>query len=289
MLQGQKTSPKDKLITEATKHDYDQLANFLNQDNRIHRHLDWFSPLDWLGSQPFLIERTDNKIRAILCTTPENKQAAWVRVFGTRKDLPGKESWQRLLPKAIKKLRDKNLRCLAALALHSWFETLLVDSGFVNRQNILVLEWQGDFPNQIVQNQAVRIRQMVLDDLPTVGRIDQLAFPPLWQNSLVGLKTAFKQTGISTVALINNEIIGYQISTSMTIYGHLARLAVLPDFQRKGVAYTLVYDLLKRFKKRGFQRITVNTQSDNKPSLNLYSKFEFTRTSEKIRVYENLL
>jgi len=286
MLQGQKASPKDKLITEATKDDYNQLADFLNQDNKIHRHLDWFSPLDWLGSQPFLIERTNNRIQAILCTTPENRQAAWVRIFGTPKNLHGEESWQRLLPRAIQKLRDQNSRYLAALALHVWFEALLVDSGFVNRQNILVLEWQGKFPNQIVRNQAVRIRQMTFDDLPIVARIDQLAFPPLWQNSLVGLKKAFKQTGISTVALINNDIVGYQISTSMTIYGHLARLAVLPDFQRKGVAHTLVYDLLKRFKNRGFQRITVNTQSDNKPSLNLYKKFRFKRTSERIRVYE---
>ncbi len=286
MLQEQTSSHLDRLITEATQNDYNLLANFLNQNNKIHRHLDWVSPLDWLGVQPFLIEWKDHEIQAFICTSPENKQAAWVRLFGIQKDVHGEKSWQRLLPRAIQKLRDMNLVILAGLALHTWFEALLAGSGFVNKQDIVVLEWQGEFPKQNPRNQDIQLRQMTCDDLASVGKIDQSAFPPLWQNSMASLEKAFKQTGISTVALFNGEIIGYQISTSMTIYGHLARLAVLPNFQNQGVAFTLVYDLLKRFEKRGFQRITVNTQSDNTPSLKLYEKFKFRRTAEKIPVLE---
>jgi len=126
---------------------------------------------------------------------------------------------------------------------------------------------------------------MDFTDLPVVEEIDRLAFPPLWQNSLSGLTKAFNQTGISTVAIKDGEIVGYQISTAMTIYGHLARLAVHPECQREGIAYTLVYDLLKRFDQRGFWRVTVNTQSDNRASLRLYEKFGFERTSEEIPVY----
>jgi [ribosomal protein S18]-alanine N-acetyltransferase len=286
MLPQQNDSQVDRLIIEAVQEDYEQLAGFLNHNNRIHRHLDWFSALDWLGSHPFLLEKNNNRILAALCATPENDKAAWVRVFGVRNNLSVERCWQKLLPRAIQRLRERNCQYLAALALHSWFEALLVDSGFVNRQDIIVLEWQGNLSENESQNKDITIRQMALDDLPTVKHIDQLAFPPLWQNSLAGLTKAYHQTGISTVALIDNNIIGYQISTSMTIYGHLARLAVHPNYQKQGIATGLVYNLLKRFVKRGFSRVTVNTQSDNKSSLNLYRKFNFRRTSESIRVYE---
>ncbi len=286
MLQEQNSSPADELITEAAQQDYEQLASFLNRNNNIHRHLDWFSALEWLGSHPFLLTKKDDAILAALCATPENEDAAWVRVFGIRKDLPTSQYWHQLLPRATQKLRETNRQTLAALALHPWFEALLVDSGFVNRQDIIVLEWQGNLSNIDLQNQDVMIRRMVEEDLPAVQTIDQLAFPPLWQNSLAGLTKAFNQTGICTVAVIDHQIVGYQISTSMTIYGHLARLAVHPRYQRQGIAQDLVYNLLRQFEKRGFSRVTVNTQSNNKPSLNIYKKFDFRRTSESIRVYE---
>ena len=282
---NEKTSSEDTIIS-ATRDNYDQLANFINQNNQMHRHLDWFSPLDWLGNEPFLIELKDQKIQSALCATPENQEVAWVRTFVIKKQRPIEPTWHRLLARAIQKLRDMGTDRLAALALHGWFESLLVDSGFRNQQNIVVLEWQGHLPEEKNVNPQIDIRPMQMSDLPEVETIDRLAFPPLWQNSLAGLTKAFNQTGISSVALKGGRIVGYQISTSMTIYGHLARLAVHPEFQRQGIAFSLVYDLLAEFKRRGFWRITVNTQSNNLPSLKLYKQFGFKRTQEEIPVYE---
>ncbi len=286
MLQ-EKTSPTHNLtIIEATPAIYNQMADFLNQNIKTHRHLDWFSSLDWIGDHPYLVELNDDQIQAVLCTTPENEDTAWVRVFGVRRALDENVSWDRLLPKALQALKDMHIKELAALSLHPWFETLLINSGFTNNQNIVVLEWQGDLPSTIKNNPDIIIRPMHLNDLTEVERIDRTAFPSLWQNSLAGLTKAFNQTGISTVAVKGETIIGYQISTAMTIYGHLARLAVDPEYQRQGVAHSLVYDLLKQFEQRGFWRITVNTQSNNGASLDLYEKFGFQRTSEEIKVYQ---
>lgn len=286
MLQEKHSSTTDMSIIEAEQKNHSQLAAFLNQNNRIHRHLDWLSALDWIGSHPYPIEFSDHQLQAVLCATPENDQVAWVRVFGVRKDLSAGEHWNRLLPRAIQKLRDMEISYLAGLALHPWFEALLTDAGFANLQNIIVLEWQGKFPEITLHDSGIEIRPMQPEDLVLVERLDRLAFPPLWQNSLVGLSKAYRQTGISTVALIDDEIVGYQISTSMTIYGHLARLAVHPEYQRKGIASSLLFDLLRQFRMRGIWQITVNTQSDNEPSFNLYKKFKFRRTHEAFRVYQ---
>ncbi len=282
-----KPSPSDNLtIVEATPAIYDQLAEFLNQNIKIHRHLDWFSSLDWIGNHPYLIEMANNKIQAVLCATPENEEIAWIRVFAVQKTLDENIPWDRLLPQAIRSLEEMKIKNLAALALHPWFEALLEKSGFVNRQNIVVLEWHGDLPVNVNSNPDFIIRPMHLNDLAAVERIDRAAFPPLWQNSSAGLGKAYNQTGISTVAVKDDTIVGYQISTTMTIYGHLARLAVDPAYQRQGIGYLLVHDLLRQFDQRGLWRVTVNTQSNNAASLELYKKFGFKRTSEEIKVFE---
>jgi len=285
-MQNKKTSSKDKKIIEATPENYDQIARFLNQNNRIHRHLDWFGTLDWLGYQPYLLLIDVDKIQAVLCATPENDESAWVRTFVSQKRGALEGTWQLLLKRAVQNLKKHNIKLLAALALHNWFEGLLSTSGFTNRQNIIVLEWGGKFPKKENNNPDIIIRPMHFYDISTVYAIDKLAFSPLWQNSLAGLEKAYDQPGISTVALYQEEIVGYQISTSMTIYGHLARLAVHPNYQRMGIAYHLVFDLLRQFDQQGFWRVTVNTQSDNYPSLNLYKQFGFRKTGEEIPVYE---
>lgn len=278
-------STRRKNIIQACEDDYEELANFFSQNNQVHRHLDWFSPLEWVGKEPYLLLKSKKEIHAVLCTVPENKETAWIRVFGKKVDEEISDTWEQMLPKAVVDLRNKGVKLLASLSLHPWFETTLIDSGFEHRQSIVVLEWQNELPDPKVINPQIQIKHLQLKDLPTVAEIDQLAFPPLWQNSLAGLTKAFNQTGISTIAVNKDEIIGYQISTAMTIYGHLARLAVNPDFQRQRIGLTLVYDLLKKFEQRGFWRVTVNTQSDNHASLRLYEKLNFQPTGEEIPVY----
>ena len=271
---------------EASPEIYTQLAGFLNQNIQTHRHLDWFSSLDWIGYHPYLVEFDDDQIQAVLCAVPENADAAWVRLYAACRELNSAEPWQRMLPQAIQQLQERGVKKIATLALHPWFEALVKDSGFVNRQNIVVMEWQGTFSKKKSINPEITIRPMHIDDLPAVEIIDHASFPPLWQNSIEGLTKAFGQTGISTVAIKEGKIVGYQISTTMTIYGHLARLAIAPEHQHQGVAYTLIHDLLKQFERLGFWRITVNTQSDNKNSAKLYQSLNFKRTGEEITVFE---
>jgi GNAT superfamily N-acetyltransferase len=289
MCQDELPSLKSQSITKATQDDRDQIAKFLNQNNSIHRHLDWFTTLDWLGSQTFLVEKSHEHIQGVLCATPENNDSAWVRTFCAKKQISIDEIWKRLLVRAIQKLHDRGIERLGALALQNWFRDLLVNSGFKNQQNIIILKWQQKLPPLEHLNHAVVIRPMKLIDLPQVEEIDRIAFPSLWQNSLAGLTKAFKQPGICTVAIINGQLVGYQISTLINFYGHLARLAVHPEYQRLSIASALVDDLLKQFKQQGAWQVTVNTQSDNKPSLKLYDKFGFTCSGDEIPVYELIL
>ena len=126
---------------------------------------------------------------------------------------------------------------------------------------------------------------MNFDDLCAVQILDQRAFSPVWQNSRNLLEAAFEQAAIATVAEDDSGVIGYQISTSSSTGGHLARLAVAPEAQARGVGRALVNDLLSQFQRRGALRVTVNTQIDNLASIKLYERAGFKQLGELYPVY----
>jgi len=127
---------------------------------------------------------------------------------------------------------------------------------------------------------------MLPGDWPQVVALDWACFEPLWQNSQAALQLAFNQAIFVTVIEEGSRIIGYQISTPSPRGGHLARLAVHPTEQGRGIGYALVYDLLVRFSNQGAAQVTVNTQAENTASLALYQKANFELTGHNYPVYE---
>ena len=119
--------------------------------------------------------------------------------------------------------------------------------------------------------------------------LDAAAFSPLWQNSLVSLRYALSQAEISTVGMLGNELVAYQMSTRNPFGAHLARLATAPQLQGHGHGYLMVQDLLQKARQLGLSRLTVNTQSNNSASLALYEKIGFTRTGEHYTVFTRTL
>jgi len=91
--------------------------------------------------------------------------------------------------------------------------------------------------------EGVHIRRMAEADIPAVTRTDNAAFEPLWHNSLDTLQRAFSQALTATVAEAEEGIIGYQLTTGHGPRAHLARLAVHPGMQGRGIGQALLSDL----------------------------------------------
>jgi [ribosomal protein S18]-alanine N-acetyltransferase len=89
----------------------------------------------------------------------------------------------------------------------------------------------------------------------------------------------------ATVAEDAHDVVGYQIATGAGTRAHLARLAVSPSVQGRGVGRALLGDLFGRLVPNGVLRLSVNTQSDNQTSLKLYQRMGFLRTGEAYPVY----
>jgi len=248
--------------------------------------LDWRAPLDWLGDQPYFVLEDGRKIVAALACPPDPTSIFWIRLFVFASDLSGPSAWSPLWDAVRHELAVRGPATAAAISMHHWFETILIESGFVLTQHIVMLEWNPPSFNSHPIPRGITLRPMNFDDLPRVSELDAAAFEPLWQNSLPALSKAFSQSIYASVAENESGFVGYQLSTGNPFGAHLARLAVRPEAQGHGVASALIDDLMNQVaRSEASARITVNTQSDNSTSLALYQKIGFRRTGEQYPVY----
>lgn len=271
-------------VRPADLSDQQQLSNLIFFENRLHRHLDWRSPLEWLGAPFYWALDDSGQIMAALACPPEREGIAWVRLFVYSGRWSAENAWAMLWQTAREEIARAGGAKVAAIAIQPWFQNLLGASGFENRQQIVLLEWRYQ-PTAARETAGIRIRKMTEADLPDVEKTDGASFDPLWQNPLETLRRAYAQALYATVAESENGIIGYQISTGGGQRAHLARLAVHPAVQGKGAGRALLKDLFVSLTYMGILRLSVNTQSDNQASLSLYQRMGFMRTGEQFPVY----
>ena len=271
-------------VRPAAPSDRQQLSNLIFFENRLHRHLDWRSPLDWLGAPFYWALDDGGQITAALACPTEREGIAWVRLFVYSGRWSAENAWAMLWPAAREEIARMGGAKVAVIAIQPWFQTLLTESGFENRQQIVLLEWRYQ-PTAARETTKLRIRKMTEEDLPEVETIDAASFEPLWQNPLETLQRAYAQALYATVVEKENGMIGYQISTGSGQRAHLARLAVHPAVQGKGAGRALLNDLFAHLTSIGILRLSVNTQSDNQASLSLYQRTGFVRTGEQYPVY----
>ena len=272
------------LVRPANVNDHQQLSNLIFFETRLHRHLDWRTPLEWLGAPLYWALEEGHQITAALACPVEAPGIAWVRLFVYAGRWSAENAWNILWNTAQPEIARTGGAKVAAIAMQPWFQNVLAASGFENRQGIVMLEWQYQ-PRAPYEAKGIRIRPMSQADLPEVERVDAAAFPPLWQNPIETLRRGLVQSLHATVAESEQGIVGYQISTGGRARAHLARLAVHPAVQGHGVGRALLSDLFARLGQFGIPRLSVNTQSDNETSLNLYKKTGFLLTGEQYPVY----
>lgn len=278
---------RQTLIRSATPKDLSKLANLVHFEAFVHRHLDYRQPLDWLGKEPFLVLEDAGTITAALACPPDPPFVSWIRLFAVSSNSSPARAWQALWSSAVEQLnKDPMVKYITAIPLYSWFETILKQNHFERLHEIVILNRESSSLPEEPPGAEITIRPMTFDDLRIVHQIDEASFSPLWVNSPSYVEIAFSQAVIATIAEIDSVVAGYQISTGTPIGGHLARLAVKPEFQGKGVGYALVYDLIRQLLRRGARVITVNTQKDNLASLTLYKRIGFVLTGEKYPIYQ---
>lgn len=265
--------------------DQKQISNLIFFESHVHRHLDWRTPLDWLGSENYWVLEDERRITAALACSQDPPGIAWLRLFTHASYLSGPEAWAPLWAAVRTEIQSQGKATVGVIALHGWLQDILRENNFQLKQHIVMLEWFDQTIDLFPVPKDIIVRKMITDDLEQVVETDASAFVPLWRNSYSALQKALSQAIFATVAEKDRQVIGYQLSTPNPLGAHLARLAVRKEAQGQGLGQALLADLFIQLRKRGLGHLTVNTQDDNSTSLALYQKTGFRRTGEDFPVF----
>ena len=180
--------------------------------------------------------------------------------------------------------RRCGIQSAAILMVTNWLATYLRQLGFDYVDDIITLSHIGcQLPAQPAVNASVRTAEA--DDIARIAEIDHLAFPPRWRLTRADIWQALRISVPASVAVLEREVVAYQFSTRHDEVSHLARLAVDPAHQRKGIGSLLLRQLLSEMQRQPVQTISVNTQLSNAPSQQLYERYGFFRDGNDLEMW----
>ena len=262
-----------------------QLRAFINGPQLAFEHLDWHSSQSRLNEESTFCLMDDDEIQALLSVAPENRNFAWLRFFFTQRDGKHNANFEQLFEHAKNWLKNKQTPKLYALATSEWFENLLIKHGFELNNQIVSLNSQELTVKALALPENLQLRPMRLDDINELANLDELCFRPPWQLNQSSLEKSYSGGAHSSLVSQGTRLVGYQITDNIFDHLHLARIAVHPDLQGKGIARHLMAEMIDYFKDYNIQSFSVNTQADNLASLRLYHSFGFKEEGRPTPVY----
>ncbi len=262
-----------------------ELRAFINGPQLGFEHLDWLPSQSRLSEESTFCLMDDDEIQAVLSVAPENRNFAWLRFFFTHWDGNHTTNFDYLFEHAKTWLANKQIPQLFSLTTSEWIERLLIKHGFQLDNKIVSLSSQELTVKAQTLPENLHIRPMRLNDISELESLDELCFRPPWQLNQSSLEKSYSKGAHSSLVSQSGRLVGYQISDNVFDHLHLARIAVHPDFQGKGIARQLMADMIDNFKASAIQTYTVNTQADNLASLRLYHSFGFKEEGRPTPVY----
>ena len=132
---------------------------------------------------------------------------------------------------------------------------------------------------------SLEIRRLSYSDLPQVIAIERRSFPTPWSLAMFVLELS-KPSGICLAAVRDGSLVGYLVCSRYDRVWHLMNVAVEPELQRRGIASSLIVELLERVGDQSAQ-LTLEVRRSNRSAISLYERFGFRSAGLRRRYYQD--
>jgi ribosomal protein S18 acetylase RimI-like enzyme len=271
-------------------------AQLFHRQIRPHMHMDWFSLGEWMRDPDTLWwgawqEKTLQMAVGVTIHTGSttHKPVAWLR-FALEPTQRNEAVLLNDLWMIVRdELRGAGVDSIWVLENEPWIGVWCRRWNMGRVNGVVTLRRDGIPPPSRNGDTQGPIRPAREDDLDEITRVDRAAFLPVWRYTRAVIDAAWREAHTVSVMEIDGHMVGFQLRTIYGTAGHLARLAVLPNYQGQGIGSRLALEMLPVFTARRVNTITVNTQADNYSSQRVYSKLGFERAGPAVPVWSKEL
>lgn len=136
------------------------------------------------------------------------------------------------------------------------------------------------------KNAAPVVREMTMEDGAAVAELEHQTFPDAWSEKSV-LETLDQPNTICLIAEKAGRMAGYMLVYKAADEAEIARIAVVEELKRQGVASSLMKDLLLRCREQGVEKVLLDVRESNAAARAFYGKTGFHEDGIRQHFYED--
>lgn len=129
------------------------------------------------------------------------------------------------------------------------------------------------------------VRMMTESDIEAVAELEKEIFSDAWTSSSI-YETFCRQQAFVTVAETEGEIAAYCIIYYVLDEGEIARIAVCPNRQRRGIGRRLLDDTCNLCREKGVSRLLLDVRESNVSARKFYQSYGFKEDGIRKNFYE---
>ncbi|MCA9979670.1 MAG: hypothetical protein KDD89_02520, partial [Anaerolineales bacterium] len=216
------------LVRPAQHTDAKVIQRLLTHEFYTHTHVDWYNPLDWLGTPSFMVYEADGEVTACLAITADPAPAAWVRLATLTYSAHPLARLESLLYGAIPHLQAQGVNQILWMSNKRWPDRWLPSLGFerINWLEAYTKEGLAIPPHTPAE---VQIRPVLPEDFTVLAQLEARTFEALWRHSARSLHRGWHKALSFDVAWQHGRVVGFQHSVAGPENGaHLARITIDP-------------------------------------------------------------
>lgn len=130
-----------------------------------------------------------------------------------------------------------------------------------------------------------QVSSMTVADLPAVQRIEEQS-PEPWSHRQLAEELAY-QGALQLVcrSMVGGLLVGFLMARLITGETEILKIATMREFQRQGVAGSLLTAFIALAKQQGVSRFYLELRAQNRPARALYEKHAFEVTGRRPNYY----
>jgi len=132
----------------------------------------------------------------------------------------------------------------------------------------------------------IQLQLMDSSHVEKIAELEKQCFSDPWSVKSIASELE-NPLSLWVVAMDGKDLVGYVGSQSVLGWADMMNLAVAPDYRQKGIAQSLVNELIVRLQQNKVTCLTLEVRASNVPAISLYDKLDFVPVGRRPNYYHN--